>query len=180
MPRSFLEVEGLYNPSLRFAFTNITESDFTTHWDKVPITVKPGETIEISNTTPIPGAGHALAIKMTGEMVDKIILGEAKEDELQKNQPYYRSPKGSSLGVPAYRKTYEDQILRQLDPDEESPAIQILRKQMRAEIEAGVSGERPQAQPVHVPSSLEEFAELTANKTVVAEKKPAKTRKVQA
>lgn len=175
--QSFLEVNGLYNPTLRFAFTNITEADFTSYWDKVPIVVKPGETIEISNTTPIPGAGHALAIKMTGEMVNNIIIGSAKLDEVTKNQPFYRSPQGSSLGVPAARKVWEDQILRELDPEEESPAIQTLRKQMKAEIETGIT-EKQSSAPVHVPSSLEEFAELTGNKPVEVAKKPARTKKV--
>jgi hypothetical protein len=175
--RSFLEdIGGLYNPTLRFAFTNITEEDFTSYWGGVPIIVKPRETIEISNTTPIPGAGHALALKMTGELVDKIMIGNIKLDEAAKKDPYYRSPEGSSLGVPAARKIWEDQILRQLAPDEESPSIQVMRKQMMEEIKTGTSAQVSK-EPVKGPGSLEEFADLTA-KTPQETKPPVKVKKL--
>lgn len=182
MPKSFLQPEGLYNPSLRFAFTNITTEVFTSYWDRIPIVIQPGETIEVSNTTPIPGAGHAIAVKMTEEMVDKIMMGEAKLDEVNfyKNNPgvminSYRSPKGSSLSVPAARKIWEDQILRQLDPEEESPALQTIRKQLLQEI-SGKQEQKADTQ-IPVPNSIEEFADLGVKR----EEKPqkaARTKKV--
>ena len=179
MSKSFLEPEGLYNPTLRFAFTNITNEDFTSKWDGVPVIVKPHETIEVSNTTPIPGAGHALAIKMTGEMVDKIILDEAKADEMaHPDLPYYRSPKASALGVPAARKVWEDQILRELTPDEESPALQTIRKQMRDEIISG-GEQKKNTEPPPVPTSAAEFADLTKPSVPKPEAKPAKVKHVK-
>lgn len=174
---SFLDPEGLFNPSLRFAFTNITSEVFTSRWDGIPIVVEPGVTIEISNTTPIPGAGHAIAVKMTREMVDNIMIGDAKLDEAQKNQPYYRSPRGSSLGVPAARKPFEDQILRELAPEEESPAIQIMRKQILEEIETGIS-QKPNAEPVHGPASVAEFADIATSQPTPEITTPAKVKKV--
>ncbi len=180
MANSFLHVTGLYNPSARYAFTNITDEDFTSFWDKIPITVKPHETIELSITTPIPGVnGQALAVKMTGELVDFIMINEAKADELaHKDIPYYRSPKGSSLGIPGARKPYEDQILKELAVDEESPAIQSMRKQLKEEILGG-SEQKQSVEPPPVPSQ-EEFAEIKAvgNKEPEVIKKPAKTRKL--
>lgn len=134
--KSFLDVEGLYTPGLRFAFTNITDEDFTSHWNKIPITVKPRETIELSDITPLPGIsmGHNLAVKMTSELVDKIMINNAKLDEIAKNQPYYRSPQASSLGVPGARKIWEDQILREMGQEEESPAMKMMREQLKQEL----------------------------------------------
>ena len=176
MANSFLDPQGLYDPRKRFAFTNITDEIFTSYWDKVPINVKPHETIEISVTTPIVGVGHALAIKMTGELVNKIMMDEAKLDELaHQNVPYYRSPKGGAWGIPNARKVWEDKILRELNPDEESPAIQAIRNQMKKEILTGE--EKQNIEPVKVPTSIEEFADIT-KKTESEVKAPAKIKKL--
>ena len=150
MPKSFLEVNGVYDPSRRFAFTNITEEPFTSHWDSRPITVPKGATVELP---------HHLAVKMTTELVDKIMMDEAKLDEVQKNEPFYRSPKGMSVGVPAARKPWEDKILRELALDEESPAVQVMRTQIREELMRDMS-QKPASGPVVPPASMNEFAEL--------------------
>ena len=126
MPSSFLEPVGLFNPLARYAFTNITDEDFTSKWDGQVIgPIKPRQTIELP---------HHLAVKLTKEMVDSIMIGKAKLDEVSVNQPYYRSPQGSAIGVPAARKVWEDQILRELQVDEESPEIQVMRAKIREEL----------------------------------------------
>jgi hypothetical protein len=177
MPNSFLEPEGLFNPALRFAFTNITDDVFVSYWDKIPITVKPHETIEIGPTTPIVGVGHALAVKMTGELVDKIMINLAKMDELNhKDIPYYRSPDGTAMGVPAARQVWEVKILRELKSDEDSPSLQSLRNQLKEEILSRGDAHREPA-PI-MPKSIEEFADLTKKPEEV--KKPeAKVKKVR-
>ena len=165
-----LHPNGLFNPTLRFAFTNITSEDFLSYWDGQPITVKAGKTVEVS---------HHLAVKMTKEMVDKIMIGNAKLDELKNTtaiNPQYRSPQGMSLGVPAARKIWEDQIIKELTPDEESPDIVEMRAKLKAEILAGQNKE--QAQPVHIPTNLNEFAELGKDEIKV-DKKPIKLKEVQ-
>ncbi len=173
--QSFLEPEGLYNPALRFAFTNITSEPFTSKWGGVPINVSSLETIEISNNTPIPGAGHALAVKMTKELVDKIMIDDVKMDELKANTPYFRSPKGPSLGVPAARKVWEDKILRELNSDEESPSIIAMRKRLLSEIESG-NNEKRSTEPPMIPTSLDSFATIQqSNHKVKVEKEPAQT-----
>jgi hypothetical protein len=181
MPKSFLEVNGVYQPGLRFAFTNISDENFTSYWDKVPIIVKPHETIEISDITPLPGRamGHNLAIKMTTELVDKIMINEIKMDEVAKNQPYYRSPQASSLGVPGARKPWEDKILREMEPDEESPAILMMKKQLKEEILSGGQAEASK-EPVSVPTSISEFSEIKPGGQVEKkeEVKPAKTKTI--
>lgn len=154
-----LHPNGLFNPTLRFAFTNITTEDFKSFWGGQPIIIKAGQTVELT---------HHLAVKLTKELVDKIMQGEAHLDELaHKDIAYYRSPKGMMLGVPAARKVWEDKIVRELAPDEESPEIQVMRAQLKEEILAQQNKE--QAQPVHIPTSLSEFAEIKEG--VVAEEK---------
>ncbi len=166
---SFLDVKnGLYDPSKRFAFTNITSEPFVSAWDGQPITVQPSQTIELT---------HHLAVKLTGELVDKIMIGNAKMDELQSNQPYFRSPKGTSLGVPAARKVWEDQILRELEVDEESPEIQIMRAKIREEIMTDLKAE-PSDEKVPVPTGIAEFADLDKTETKEA-KKPLKVKTIK-
>lgn len=167
---------GLFNPALRFAFTNITEEVFVSAWNGSPITVKPGQTVELT---------HHLAVKLTDELVDKIMIGNAKIDEVSH---YERNPgiapnsyrAASSLGVPAARKVWEDQIVRQLEVDEESPEMQVMRAEIRAELQADMSQEKT-SEPVHVPSSIEEFAELKEGglQEKPLEKKPLKVKTIK-
>jgi len=156
---SYLTVkEGIYDPLKRFAFTNITDEVFTFKWGGQPISVKPQETIELP---------HHLAVLATTNLVDKIMLDEARKDEEEtrkKNKdPYWRSPKGISVGVPEARKPYEQKILRELKPDEESPQIQVMRAQIREELERDLKQENsPKVQRMSV--SKEEFAEIKSKK----------------
>lgn len=171
--KSYLEPTGLFNPALRFAFTNVTDADFTSLWDGRPITVKPGQTVELP---------HHLAVKMTGELVDSIMMGESKaEEDVQRtklNDPYWRSPKGMSLGVPAARKPYEDRILRQLDADEESPELQVLRMQIRSELEADLA-RQPGVPDQAPPSGIAEFAQLGQQAPAPEPKKPMKAKVIK-
>lgn len=163
--------EGLFNPALRFAFTNITTEDFSSAWGGSPIVVKAGQTVELT---------HHLANKLTDELVDKIMIGAAKLDEVTyyKNNPntapnVYRAP--SSLGVPAARKVWEDQIVRPLAVDEESPEIQVMRAQIKEELMADLSAETAKGGPA-IPTSLEEFAELKEGAPVESPKEKAPLR----
>lgn len=146
---------GIYDPSKRFAFTNITDRDFTFHWGGNPITVKPKDTVEMP---------HHLAVLATGKLVDQIMLGEAREDELTmraaNKDPYWRSPKGISVGVPAAREPYETKILRELAPDEENPQTAIMRAKMREELQRDLSAEN--AAPVsRMAVAPEQFAPIS-------------------
>jgi hypothetical protein len=160
----------MYNPARRFAFTNILEEDFTSYWGGSPIVVKAGQTVELP---------HHLADKLTDEIVNKIMISNAKTNEVeyyQKNPNAavntYRAP--SSLGVPQVRKQWEDKVVRELKVDEESPEMQVLRAQIRDEIQADMSG-KASTEPVQVPASINEFAEL-GREDVVIEKKPIKVK----
>jgi len=168
---NILNPEGLFDPSLRFAFTNITEEEFVSHWNGSPIKIKPGDTIELS---------HHLAVKLTKELVDSIMIGNAKLDELAKNQPYYRSPMGSSLGVPAARKVWEDKICRQLEVNEESPEMQIMRAKIREEIMSDLQAEPTGGTPLSVaPGSIAEFSDLNNARKEDKEKEEIKVKKIK-
>lgn len=148
MKDEVLHPEGLYNPLLRFAFTNITNEDFVSYWNSKPITIKPGQTVKLK---------HHLAVKFLKELVDKIMTGEAKLDEVEyykRNQNAaplsYRSPKGLSLGIPAARKVWEDQIIKQLPTEEDTVEFEVMRQEFIEEIERDLNA-KPSTEPVKVP-----------------------------
>lgn len=176
--QSHLYPTGVFNPSLRFAFTNITNEEFRSMWGGVPIVVQPHETIEISYTTPIVGVGHALAVKMANELIDKIMINDIKLDEVSMNIPYARSSKGMLLGVPAARLPFEQQILRVMEAEEESPATQSIRNMVIEELKADMG--REQGVPSEpAPSSLEEFSQLKTEAVEKEKPKPVRTKKIK-
>lgn len=113
------------------------------------------------------------------------MIGNAKAEEVKFYEAHpdhvansFRAP--SQLGVPAARKVWEDKIVRELAVDEESPEIQVMRAKIREELKADMSREKS-SDPVPVPASLEEFAELkegTAAPEAPA-KKPMRTKKIK-
>lgn len=166
--------QGVYNPALRFAFTNISEEEFVSAWGGEPIKIPAGHTVELP---------HHLAAKLTKELVDKIMIGNAKLNEVeyyQKNQNAmpntYRAP--SSLGVPAARKVWEDQICRLLAPDEESPETQLMRIKIKQELLKDLQAEPSSGSPLDNAPALSEFADLTADKETPKEKAPMKLKEV--
>jgi hypothetical protein len=150
---------GVYNPLLRFAFTNITEEPFEIRWNGEHVT-----TVQKDQTVELP---HHLAVVCTKQLVDKIMIANAKLSEIefyQKN-PNMQSNSfraSSSLGVPSARKVWEDRICRVMEVDEESPQVQIMRAQIKAELQADLSAQPSQGSPLdNAPKSISEFADLT-------------------
>lgn len=130
------------NPAQRYKFKNILGEDFTSYWGKNPITVKAGGSVTLP---------EYLANKMLDEMVDKIMMEEVKLNEVNyyKNNPntapnFYRAP--SSAGVPAARKVWEDQIITKLPLEEGTTEAQLLRLQIKQEIEDN-SKAQPSTEP---------------------------------
>ncbi len=149
--------QGIYNPTLRFSFTNITEEEFLSAWGGEPIRIPAGRTVELP---------HYLAVKLVKEMVDKIMIGNAKLNEIEfyKNNPNvqlntYRA--ASSLGVPAARKIYEDQICKLLVVDQDSPEVQLQRLGIKQQILSDLKAEPSSGSPLDNAPRLEEFADLT-------------------
>lgn len=160
--------QGVFDPRRKFAFTNITNEDFHSAWDGSPIVIHPGETVKLD---------HHLANKFVDEMVDKIMIGEAKLDEVQKNQPYYRSPKGSNLGVPAARKVYEDMIVEELPQEENTAQMQIERLKMREQLQKDLAAQ-PSSEPPAIPGTIKEFADIDAPKNIEETKDPLPVKRV--
>lgn len=121
--------QGIYDPTKRFSFTNISSAPFTFYWAKSPITVKAKETVELP---------HHLAVLATNQLVDQIFMAEIKEEEVkmaaETKNPLYRSPRAISMGVPAVREVYENKILKELKPNESKISesqLGVIRSQLR-------------------------------------------------
>jgi hypothetical protein len=169
---SFLDLKtGIYDPTKRFAFTNIGKDDFTFTWGKVPIKVAAGETVELP---------HYLAVLATQNLVDKIMIEEIREKEAKVREetrnPLYRA-RTSSLGVPAARKPYEDKILKELAAKTGNDAqLNVIRAKLAEEITRDLKAEPAekisaisQVMPVTAEqiadNTLGEFADINIPKT---------------
>lgn len=102
--QDFLYFEGMYNPTLRFSFTNVLEEDFVSYWNSQRYIVKAHQSVKLP---------HHLAQKFTKEIVDKMMMADNK---------------GVSMAVPASRKPYEDKVVSLL-PAEESSEMEIIRNE---------------------------------------------------
>jgi hypothetical protein len=149
--------QGIYDPSKRFAVTNIQNDkfglkneDFTFYWGKSPITIKSGQTIELP---------HHLAVKATIELTDKIMYEEVHAEEIEgrKTNKDYRSPKGLSVGIPNARDPIEKKIMRELALDEENPQVQVMRAQIKEELLRDLKAENATGSPALPASSVADF-----------------------
>lgn len=127
---SFLDIKsGIYDPSKRFAFTNVSPAEFTFQWGGIPIKIDAGETVELP---------HYLAVLATTRLVDNIMIAEIREKEAkireETRNPLYRA-KTSSLAVPAARKPYEDKVLKELPAKQGNDAqLNVIRAKLTEEI----------------------------------------------
>jgi hypothetical protein len=126
---SFIDVkDGIYDPTKRFAFTNVSDKDFTFKWDGKPITIKAHKTVEMP---------HHLAIKATTELVDYLMQSEEQEKtaRIKEKNPEYKAPnQAGSMGVPMARKPFEDRILKELKVEENSPENEMFKAGIREQI----------------------------------------------
>lgn len=154
----------MYDPSKRYGFTNITDEPFTFSWNSNPITVKPGNEVELP---------EHMAILATHKLVDQIMQKEIHEEEkkmkVELRDPLYRSPRGTSMGVPMARKPYEDKIIRELKVDEQSPEIKILRAQAKDQLLNDLTGGQKSAEPINGAVLAQNIAEITGNPTEFAD-----------
>lgn len=153
--------QGIYDPTKRFEFTNITNKDFTFSWDKSPITVKAGEKAELP---------HYLAVLATGQLVDQIMFDAAKEDQdkmrIELKNPNYISPKAMSAGIPAMREPYEKKICREVAFSESKMSesqLGIIRGQLKETLQRDLNAKASAPiSSISIPSS--EFEELNLPK----------------
>ncbi len=135
--------QGIYDPTKRFAFTNIADKPFTFTWNKTPITVKAGEEIELP---------HHLAVLATTQLVDQIMQDDVKQEEekmkVELRNPQYRSHRAMSAGIPAMRKPIEDKICRELKPNESKiteSQLGIIRAELKEKIMDDIKKSEPAA-----------------------------------
>jgi hypothetical protein len=154
MSSLLVKTEGIFNPLRKFAFTNITDEPFESAWNGQPIVIGPHETVKLD---------HYLANKFVDELVDKIMIGEFKNKEDQEkirfNNPYYRTPNGMNLGVPAVRKLYEDKIVTEMPEEAQTAQAMIDRMKIREELLSNLTA-KPSTEPQIGPTGVEEFADL--------------------
>ena len=126
---SNLDFEGTYDdglngrPMRRFVINNWTEEDIHSKWDGQPIIIKKGEMAEF---------GHAVAYKLTKEIVDREIFKEAAKAGSDKE----RERKEMSILYPAVRAPYEAKTLLEVKAGEENPVMAKMRAEIRAEEQA--------------------------------------------
>lgn len=131
--------QGIYDPTKRFEFKNITDKEFIFYWNSTPIKVQAGEAIELP---------HHLAVLATKNIVDLIMNTEVRAEEAkvraEKNNPYWQSPKALGLGVPAIRETVEKQVLRELSRSESKiteSQMGIIRSELKETLVKDLKGE---------------------------------------
>lgn len=133
MATSNLEFDGTYDdglngrPRRQFVVTNWLDHDFHSKWDGQPIEIKKGDMREF---------GHAVALKLTKEIVDMHIFEEAAKAPTEKE----RERKEMSILSPSIRDPLEKKTLREIMVGEENPIISKLREEIRAEEQAKLQG----------------------------------------
>lgn len=146
--------QGMFDPSKRYAFTNITDEPFSFGWNGVNIDVAPKETIEIP---------QYLAYQAVNKMIDQLIMAKNKKDldKIRETNPAYLTPPGAGMmGIPAYRVTFEDMIVKELTPKSGNDAkLDIIRA--KEAVMSDIRRSQEEAKPVEsIKIAQTEFAEL--------------------
>lgn len=141
---SFLDrKQGIYDLTKTYAVKNITDKPFTFRWNSNPMTIQPGKELNMPE--------HFMIVAVT-KMVDEIMQEETRIEEVSMRKelrdPYWRSPKGISMGVPAARKVYEDKIVREVQLDDSDPQTQIRKVQLKEEIMGNILDGQKQPAPI--------------------------------
>lgn len=167
MPSNITLRDGLYDPSARFEFENITNSDFTSQWNGSPIEIQAKEKVIVP---------HYLAVKLTTELVDRIFQERAKaeEDEMRPKvgNQYWVSKIGAQASVPAMREPYEKQIMKKVENAVKGIESQIVRNNFKDQLIADMSREAGVPEEA-VPVKVQEFAQITSQKPDAPEVKEA-------
>lgn len=157
---SNLDFEGTYDDGLdgrplrRFVVNNWTDEDIHSKWDGKDILIKAGEMGEF---------GHAVAFKVTKEVVDREIFKKAAKASTDKERERIE------MGIlsPVIREPYETKTLQEIKAGEENPIMARMREEIRAEEVAKLQGSGSDSaagvtntpRPRGRPRKDEEFAE---------------------
>ena len=173
---------GIFNNAQRFAVTNILDEDMNFMWGGNPFSIPAHKTVSL----PI-----YLANSVVDQLVDKILMDEMKANELayyEKNPNTevnrYRAP--NFLSNVTMRKALEDKIAKPLEMETGSTEAQLLKMQIKEELEHDLKQE-VSTSPVSVPmsavgsfsqDSMKEFAELGKEEEKEV-KKPLKVKQIK-
>jgi hypothetical protein len=146
--------QGMFDPTKRYSFTNITDEPFQFGWNGVNIDVAPKESIEIT---------QYLAYQAVNKMIDQLIMAKNKKDldKIRETNPAYLTPPGAGMmGIPAYRVTFENMIVKELPSKSGNDAkLDIIRAKEAIMSDIKRSAEEPQ--PIEsIKVAQTEFAEL--------------------
>lgn len=147
--QDYLYMEGMYNPVLRFAFTNILDTEFHSAWNSKPYVIPAHASVKLP---------HYLAAKFTKEIVDIMMNHENK---------------GLLMAVPANRKPYEDKVLSLL-PDEDSLEMQIIKNDFIEEVKRDSSRIEGEADAQSPAESVNLDFEDLRNRITVSSSSPDK------
>lgn len=126
MGTSFLDFDGVYDDGLNgrplrmFVVKNWTDEDVRSKWDGKDIIIKKGDMAEFT---------HAIALKLTKEIVDRELFKEAAKAPTDKE----RERLEMRILSPEIRKPYEDKTLQEIRANEENPILAKMREEIRAE-----------------------------------------------
>jgi glutaredoxin-related protein len=146
--------QGMFDPSKRYAVKNITGDVFAFRWNGVDIEMKADETIEIP---------QYLAYNAVNKMIDQMIQGEQTKElmKIRETNPSFIQVNGAGkMGVPAFRLTYENRIVKELSPKVGNDAkLDIIR--LREQVEADIKRSQEDVKPIEsVKVAPTEFAGL--------------------
>lgn len=134
---SHLDFDGKYDAERRFVVSNWLATPHESFWDSKPITIPAGGMYECE---------HAIAYKLTKEIVDKAMFAHADEEFKKAGgdsayaQKVRERAEMSTLSKDL-RKPYEDKTLAEIKAGEENPIMSRMREQIRREEQAKLSNE---------------------------------------
>lgn len=131
--QDFIYMEGMYNPTLEFSFTNVLDEDFNSKWGGMKYNVKPHQSVKLP---------HHLFVKFVTELVDF---------QMQRDRA------GMMLAVPAARKPYEDKIGAFLGVVQDETKLEVITGQFIEKVTQDIN-----KQP-GVPDEPIEFPEMNAD-----------------
>lgn len=144
--QDLIHFEGMYNPTLRFAFTNVQDNEFVSYWGGKQYRIKPHQSVKLP---------HHLAVKFTKEIVDRILQEKGK---------------AATMGHPLVREPIENEVLKIL-PSEDSAEMEVIRQEFIEQIKGDVSAQPGvPVEPIIAPKM--DFEDLTprVSETPIAKK----------
>lgn len=169
---SYLDFEGKYDANRRFVVTNWLPTVHESFWDSQPITIPSGGMYECD---------HAIAYKLTKEIVDKAMYAEAQEvfKKAGGNDAYAQKMlerAEMALLSRDLRKPYEDKTLAEIKAGEENPIMAKMRAEIRKEEQDRLYNEKAvNTPPAEIPTATAPTPEPVAPVAESTTRRPRRT-----